>query len=611
MPKYPPKTMSLNLLYNNGENTVYIFEKDILINIETDIDFMKSQIVSSNKEIIYAGDVLDMWIYTYDGGYKCLDNGDYSDKFEIEIIGPLDSSKQYVRTFNVKKTKITEEGSQECNNEYQIVNNPKRDPIYRYAGNYLIKVKYDKTNLIGQYNQVCYSLGYDIKGFNLIYSFNPDTISILDSPSFTITGTDKYGNQVNDPLYEDIDIKFTYNNNEIEFETIQKTETQKGTLNYQISIKKVGSYQLHILYKGEEVEKVNNFQEDLPIFTILTGPCYAKTNEHFDFSPLNNTEISLKTYFSFECYDRYNNKITKGGEKFIVKGDFSTKTNPGDKISLNDVKVVDNGDGSYKVEFVPAMKGIYLFNLLLGKEKYGEEVKFELSTFKCTGEGEILCPNKKLCVKNILECIDPPSNCDISTPFNCTVNGIYTCVKSQTECDCPHGYEKCKIMKYCVKETRPDMCPSFKNVWAICKKRKLIDNYDGICRKKKIGPSQRVCPIGKVLCADLSCRDNYDQCVVTEIKTGKKQRCIGQQLVDNAYDCPSSITCPKENQVVCPTGECVDNEIYCPSLNKCNEKNAYLCQNNICSAGFTTCPESLSCGEMKVLCPDNICREKC
>ena len=165
---------------------------------------MKSQIVSSNKEIIYAGDVLDMWIYTYDGGYKCLDNGDYSDKFEIEIIGPLDSSKQYVRTFNVKKTKITEEGSQECNNEYQIVNNPKRDPIYRYAGNYLIKVKYDKTNLIGQYNQVCYPLGYDIKGFNLIYSFNPDTISILDSPSFTITGTDKYGNQVNDPLYNDI-----------------------------------------------------------------------------------------------------------------------------------------------------------------------------------------------------------------------------------------------------------------------------------------------------------------------------------------------------------------------------------------------------------------------
>ena len=612
MPKYPPKTMSLNLLYNNGENTVYIFEKDIVINIETDIDFMKSQIVSSNKEIIYAGDVLDMWIYTYDGGYKCLDNGDYSDKFEIEIIGPLYSSKQYIRTFNVKKTKITEEGSQECNNEYQIDNDPERDPIYKYAGNYLIKVKYDKTNLIGQFNQICYPLGYDIKGFNLIYSFNPDTISILDSPSFTITGTDKYGNQVNDPLYNDIDIKFTYNNNEIEFETIKKTETQKGTLNYQISIKKVGSYQLHILYKGEEVEKVNNFQEDLPIFTILTGSCYAKTNKHFDLSPLNNTEISLKTYFTFQCYDKYNNQIKKGGEKFTVKGEFSTITNQGDIIPFNDVKVVDNEDGSYKVEFVPTMKGIYIFNLLLGKEKYGEEVRFELSTFKCTGEGEILCPNKKLCVKNILECIEPPSNCDISTPFNCTVNGIYTCVKSQTECDCPdETYIKCNITNYCVKKSRKDMCPSFKNVWAICKKNHLVYNFDGICRKNKRGPNQRVCPIGKILCPDLSCRDNHDQCVETEIKTGKKQRCLGQQLVDNAYECPSSITCSTEDEVVCPTGECVSNEIYCPSVNKCNENYPYLCQNNICATEFKACADSISCGENKLLCSDNICRENC
>ena len=241
--------------------------------------------------------------------------------------------------------------------------------------------------------------------------------------------------------------------------------------------------------------------------------------------------------------------------------------------------------------------------MILGKEKYGEEVRFELSTFKCTGEGEILCPNKKLCVKNILECIDPPSNCDISTPFNCTVNGIYTCVKSQTECDCPdETYIKCNITKYCVKKSRKDMCPSFKNVWA---------NFDGICRKNKRGPNQRVCPIGKILCPDLSCRDNHDQCVETEIKTGKKQRCLGQQLVDNAYECPSSITCSTEDEVVCPTGECVSNEIYCPSVNKCNENYPYLCQNNICATEFKACADSISCGENKLLCSDNICRENC
>ena len=614
MPKYPPKTMKVNLLYNNGEKTVYIFNNDIEINIDTTIDYMKTQIISSNKEKITAGEQLDMWLYTFDSGYKCLDNGDLSDKFEIEIIGPLDSSKQYTRIFKVKKTKITEEGSSECNNEYKIDNETGTDPdpVYKYAGNYLIKVKYDKTYLIGQFNQVCYPLSYDIKGFNLIYSFNPDTISILDIPSFTITGTDKYGNKVSDPLYSDIDIKFTYNNKEAEFNIIQKSETQKGSLNYQISINKVGSYQLHIYYKEVEVEKVNNFQENLPIFTILTGPCYAENNDHFDLSNLNNTEISVKTYFTFQCYDKYNNKISKGGEKFTIKAVFSTFSNQGDTISLDNVNVIDNGDGSYKVEFVPEMKGIYLFNLLLGKEKYGQTVRYELTSFKCSGENNILCPNQKKCVKNILECIEPPSDCDISTPFNCKVNGKYTCVKSQTDCDCPDDtYIKCDIMHYCVKKERQDMCPSFRNITATCVKQHLVYNFDGICRIKVSGPNQRVCPIGKKLCPDLSCRDSLEECVETEKKSGKKQRCIGQQLVSNAYECPSSKTCSSKDEVVCPTGECVSNEIYCPSLNKCNEDYPYLCQNNICATEFKTCAESISCGENKLLCADNICRESC
>ena len=117
MPKYPPKQMSINLLYNNGENTVYIFENNINVTIQSEIDYMKTQIVSSNKEKIYTGQELDMWLYTLDQNYQCLDNGDFSSNFEIDIIGPLDSSKQYTRTFGVKKTKFSEEGSTQCNNE--------------------------------------------------------------------------------------------------------------------------------------------------------------------------------------------------------------------------------------------------------------------------------------------------------------------------------------------------------------------------------------------------------------------------------------------------------------------------------------------------------------
>jgi len=522
----------------------------------------------------------------------------------------LDSSKQYTRTFGVKKTKIAEQESSECYNEYQIYNDPKKDPVYKYAGKYLIKVKYSRNNLIAQYNQVCYPLGYSITGFNLQYDFNPDKISILDTPSFTITGTDIYGNKVTDPLYGDITIKFTYNNNETEFETIKNIEIQKGTIYYEISIHLVGSHQLHIFYKGEEVEKVNNFKENLPKFTILTGPCFAEDNTHFDLTPLEEAEVSLKAHFTFQCYDIFNNKITKGGEKFTVKSDYLSNTEQGDSIPLDNAIVVDNGDGSYNVEFVPNMKGTYLFNILVGNQKYGEEVKFVLTAFQCP-EKQVACPNKRKCVESIIDCIDPPSDCPISTPFNCTVNEKYTCVKSRMYCDCPKGFKKCKIMNYCVPENRPDMCPYFMGVQAICMENGLIQNYDGICREENNGPSQRVCPIGKVLCADLSCRDDYTQCVVTDVRPYNKQRCIGQQLVELATQCPSSITCKSKDEFVCPTGECVTNEIYCPSLNKCNENYPYLCQNNICSTDFNSCAETISCGENRILCPDSICREKC
>ena len=109
----------------------------------------------------------------------------------------------------------------------------------------------------------------------------------------------------------------------------------------------------------------------------------------------------------------------------------------------------------------------------------------------------------------------------------------------------------------------------------------------------------------------MSCRDNYKQCVVTDVQPYDKNRCIGQQLVTLAEECPSSITCESKDEFVCPTGKCVKNELECPSLSNCDEDYPYLCQNNECAIDFKSCPEAISCGENKLMCPDNICREKC
>ena len=50
---------------------------------------------------------------------------------------------------------------------------------------------------------------------------------------------------------------------------------------------------------------------------------------------------------------------------------------------------------------------------------------------------------------------------------------------------------------------------------------------DGYGKLKEYSkPNQRVCPIGQVLCADLSYRDSYDDCMVSEVLEGTEKRCV-------------------------------------------------------------------------------------
>ena len=609
-PKYPPKTMSMNILYNDGEDTVYCFLNNTIVTIMVGIDYSLTQIVSSNKEKIKAGEKLDMWLYTFDKKGECIDDQDYSQDYEIEVTGPMDSTKQSTKKYSVKNIVKKE---LECNNEYQIITTD--DDKYKYAGNYIIKVHAKGLqNPIASYNQVCLPLGYSLNGFSLDYTFDPNKISILDKVSFTVTGTDMYGNKVTDSLIKDLEIYFTKDGQKTKFDS-KKSELTSGTLDFNdVAIHLVGPHQLHMTYKGQEVLTVNNGKK-LPIFTILVGPCRSsKDNFNFDLKPLKDITTNTKTSFSFQCYDIYNNTITKGGEKFTV---ISHRNENGILIDV-DAEIEDNLDGTYTVKFVPEVEGLYIFNFLIDSEKYGEEIRQELKNKVCEGEDSKLCPNKRICVKDLIDCVEPADKCkqDKTKPFWCPVNGNYTCTKSQVDCDCPKGYIRCNIQKYCVPKDRKDMCatPMLNNNFC---KINLGNNYkmfeDGYCRLKNYRmPNQRVCPIGKVLCADLSCRDSYDDCIVSEVRKGTDIRCVGQQLVSNIKDCPNTITCEKENQVVCPDGTCVENEIYCKALTKCNDdKLPYLCQNNNCAADFDSCPPGITCGHKDSLCSDGVCREKC
>ena len=601
-PKYPPKNMSMNVIYNDGENSVYCFPENINVYVVADIDFTKTQIVSKNKNRIYVGEILDMWLYTFDKLGECYDEEDYSKSFTIEVVGPTGDTRKFTKNYSVKRTNNKE---LECNNEYQIITKDP-DDIYTISGYYVIRVLANDTE-IAKYDQLCLPLGYS--KFYLELYFDKDKVSILDINKFKVTGTDKYGNRPLEPLIDDIEVTLTFiQDNTVTNITYDKFENKITEVNFDLSVHKVGKHQMHLWYKKEEVLVVNE-NEDLPILTVLNGPCRAETNEHFNTTMLTGWVTQKPVYFKFQCYDVYENKITKGGENFTVTVDLvvDKETTP---TSFHYVE--DNGDGSYNVFFLPDTPGKYIIRLKVDDGiKYGQDVEKDYVHKTCKGATPVMCPNYE-CATDYYACIVPPNGCPNDTPFKCPVNGVETCVKSQIECDCPTGWIRCDYMKYCVPGDRPWMCPDYKQ--RRCEQINSNWGYfaDGICRDKNyVQPTQIVCPFGKVLCADLTCMDNHYLCPnSTETPLGKT-RCVDQQVTKYAYECASTITCPDKDQVVCSDGTCVENEIFCSPIRECPYYYPHLCNNNVCVANATDCMEGIACGDGNSLCYDYICRERC
>ena len=601
-PKYPPKNMSMNVLYNDGDDSVYCFPENINVYVVADIDFTKTQIRSRNKNLIYVGDMLDMWLYTFDKLGECYDEVDYSTSFTIEVVGPKGDKRLFTSNYAVKRTNNNE---LECNNEYQIITK-EPDNIYTISGDYVITVFANKTE-IAKYDQLCLPLGYS--KFYLELYFDKDNVSVLDINKFKVTGTDKYGNRPIEPLIDDIDVTLTFlTDNSVTNITYDKFENKRTEVDFHLSVHKVGKHQMHLWYQKKEVLVVNE-KEDLPILTVLPGPCRAETNEHFDTSMLTGWVSQRPVNFTFQCYDIYQNKITKGGEKFTETVDLvvDKETTP-----TNFHYVEDNGDGSYRVFFLPDTPGKYIIRLKVDDNiKYGQDVEKDYVHKTCKGATPVMCPNYE-CATDYYACIVPPNGCPKDTPFKCPVNGVETCVKSQIECDCLPGWIRCDYMKYCVPGDKPWMCPDYKR--RRCEQIDQSWGYfaDGICRDKNyVQPTQIVCPFGKVLCADLTCKDNHYLCPnSTETPLGRT-RCVDQQVTKYAYECASTITCPDKDQVVCSDGTCVENEIFCAPIRECPYYYPHLCNNNVCVANATDCMEGIACGDGNSLCYDYICRERC
>ena len=180
------------------------------------------------------------------------------------------------------------------------------------------------------------------------------------------------------------------------------------------------------------------------------------------------------------------------------------------------------------------------YNFKLNNEKYNERQYIE---FIINDDGNKIAYKKLVSGKydlifiyrneKLLYNINLDNDCPYNTPFRC-LDDENGCVASQTACKCPNNYHKCNNVNYCVPKRI--YCPD------------------------KGTKNQRVCPIGKVLCADLNCRDNYNDYQGYHFCFFKK-RCPNQNCESSLDDCQGNIeNC---NYYVCNNKKCVESELDC------------------------------------------------
>ena len=595
---YLPLLQTINVKFFGEKDNFNIFLDNLEVNVIVCPFYLNTLAICENCGNISLNESILIDIYLYNYKNIEVNTSDYSQNFEIVIDGPIDDKKFESKHYYIKK--INENG-----NIYRIITSENDNFIH--SGKYIIKI-YEKDFLIKEFNYSLYPEDYDINGFMLEFvnpNFNPKKAVIDTEFGMILKGTDCFGNLVHLPIEENIIIKLV-NENDKEIEFLKQLEdNENGNLKIYLTSETLGHAKLKIFYKENEIKKINK-NEELPEFIFHLMQCINSIlyKEELDF-----IFMGKDVTFYLQCLDELKNLVKRGGETFTSENYFISEG----KYTSFKVKINDLQTGNYSFNFMPISEGDYYINIYLNNEIF-KEINFKVEKINCKKSTPYLCPNKNLCVSNLTECIEPKNDCPSSTPFYCQVENNLKCVESQIECDCPEGYIRCNYMKYCVPKNRPDMCADFSEISEkTCQKFKQFKflGKDGICRLfDDLSPTQKVCPIGKVLCADLSCRNNYDECAVSEYCKEGQIRCGDQSCVDDYSECPSTISC-QNKKYVCPDNTCVDNEIECKGLPTCSENEPYRCQDNICVKDQNSCVKNVACGHKMALCSDLICRTTC
>ena len=602
---YPPKDISIQLYYLNNNNKIELFNEVQNSEFEFTIDYSKTVINSNNINRMTAGELLDLNIITYDKNSQCYIDGDYSTSFEVTVQGPLEKTTQK-RSFSFKKDK-----GKNCEYAYKIIIDESN--YYVSTGTYSIVVYVNGVSY-STFTQTVISNQLDTNNF-VVYYIDMDgkseqEFTVGETINFMVQAYDKYKNKIDHELLpsNSFEINVTPKLDENE---IVKLNGGSGALTCSFTTTKTGEYKFEYLYNNNVIDA--NTDKGPRQITYISGDCSANYPKVI-YPSEEDTDVSIAYQYAIMCLDKYGNEVTKGGAKFTSEISLYIEESQ-NKIDI-EPKIADKGNGTYIISFVPPLLGGYSIFTYLDGSKYSE-LEFNLTEKEY--DEKYTCPNDiKKHVNDLRECIPDKNRCNITNqkeekPFRCSEDST-ECVDTMTKCDPPKGARKCTYMSVLYPEGKEYLCSYYLPL--DCKRKYPTSRIlceDGICRKsKELQPNQRVCPIGKVLCADLTCQDSYDKCYNDWPECGSTQiRCPDQSCVDDQKNCPTTITCSNPYDYVCPDGTCVSNEIYCSRLKTCPDEIPYLCSDNSCATEPENCPHIVACGHGKSLCSDLICRESC
>ena len=598
-PEYLPLLQEINIEFNGQSNKFNLFSENLKVIVIVYPFYLNTQVECENCENKTIGENLSINISLYNYKNISVDTDDYSESFDIIIEGPMNDEVNRSLN-NISVVKQNKDG-----NLYGITIS--MNETFIYTGKYKISV-FENNTLIAEFEFMFYN-DIDIDGFILEFLdplFNPKKAYIDTEFGMVLKARDKFSYYLNLSFSEYIEVKLVdESGEEIKYEKTLYDDAIDGYLKIYITSHTQGFAKLVIFYKEKEIKKVNT-KDTLPEFYFNLIKC---VKSKLSKEELDNAVVGQDITIYLQCIDKLNNFVKHGGEDFSSDNYIISE----EKYTSFEVKINDFNNGNYSFNFKPSIEGNYYIIVYLDNELF-IEINFEIGIKHCDNSTPFLCPNKNLCVKDLIECIEPKNDCPKETPFSCNKNGEKTCVESQTECDCPEGYYRCDYMKYCVPNERKDMCANYKDISEqTCKKLKQYKYLceDGICRLDlKLTPTQKVCPIGMVLCADLSCRNSYDECAVSDYCEDGEFRCGDQSCVNDYTECPSTISC-QNKKYVCPDGTCVDNEVECKALPTCSGEEPYRCQDNLCAKDKNSCVKNIACGQRMALCQDLICRTTC